>query len=112
MCKQYLRLAKYQGLAYDGIFAHTACVAIVYSLLAVQHREQEDDRTLGELFYLMVDELADVTFAEAIRQLMDLFQEAFEDECVLSEKLIDQIIDKFLEKLPASCRKQLEKTAA
>ncbi|WP_353949125.1 transposase [Sporolactobacillus sp. Y61] len=68
MCKQYLRLAKYQGLSYDGIFAHTACVAIGYSLLAVKHREQEDDRTLGELFYLMVDELAYITFTEAIRQ--------------------------------------------
>lgn len=66
MCKQYLRLAKYQGLFYGGILAHTALVAIGYSILAVQHREQEDDRTLGELFYLMADELSDITFAEAI----------------------------------------------
>ncbi|RYL96465.1 transposase [Sporolactobacillus sp. THM7-7] len=111
MCKQYLRLAKYQGLSYDGIFAHTACVAIGYSLLAVQHREQEDDRTLGELFYLMVDELADISLAEAIRQLLDLFQEAFKDEYVLSEKVMDQIIEKFLGKLPTGCRKQLAKAA-
>ncbi|MED4536936.1 transposase, partial [Heyndrickxia coagulans] len=74
MCKQYLRLAKYQGLSYDGIFAHTALVAIGYSILAVQHREQVDDRTLGKLFYLMVDELTDITFAEAIQQLIDLFK--------------------------------------
>ncbi|MET1248136.1 transposase [Sporolactobacillus sp. STCC-11] len=109
MCKHYLRLAKYQGLSYDGIFAHTACVAIGYSLLAVQHREQEDDRTLGELFYLMVDELADITFTEAIRQLIDLFQEAFENELVLSEKVLDQIIARFLDKLPSNYQKQLKK---
>uniref|UniRef100_UPI002FBE8D2A IS4 family transposase n=1 Tax=Sporolactobacillus sp. KGMB 08714 TaxID=3064704 RepID=UPI002FBE8D2A len=111
MCKQYLRLAKYQGLSYDGIFAHTACVAIGYSLLAVQHREQEDDRTLGELFYLMVDELADVTYIEAIQQLITLFQEAFEDEPALSEGAIDTIVESFLEKLPTSYRKQLKKAA-
>lgn len=63
MCKQYLRLVKYQGLSYDGIFAHTTYVATGYSFLAVQHLEQEDDRTLGERFYLMVNELAEITFA-------------------------------------------------
>src|SRR5699024_5992677 len=26
ICKQHLRLAKYQGLSYDGIFAHTVTV--------------------------------------------------------------------------------------
>lgn len=112
MCKQYLRLAKYQGLSYDGIFAHTALVAISYSLLAVQHREQTDDRTLGDLFYLMVDELSDTTFAEAIQQLIELFQEVFKDEYVLSEQAVNHIIENFLEKLPASYQKQLEKAAA
>lgn len=112
MCKQYLRLAKYQGLSYDGIFAHTACVAIGYSLLAVQHREQADDRTLGELFYLMVDELAEITFTEAIQQLIELFQEAFENEPILSEKVMDQIIERFLDKLPSSYQKQLRKVVA
>ncbi|MFT8872271.1 MAG: transposase [Sporolactobacillus sp.] len=112
MCKQYLRLARYQGLSYDGIFAHTAFVAISYSLLAVQHREQADDRTLGELFYLMGDELADLSFTEAIRQLLNLFQEAFDDEYVLSEKVVEQIIEKFLGELPASCRKLLTKAAS
>lgn len=48
----------------------------------VQHREQADDRTLGDLFYFMVDELAVVSFTEAIRQLLDLLQEAFDDEYV------------------------------
>ena len=40
ICKQYLRLSKYQGLSYDGIFAHTITVAVSYLILAVQHREQ------------------------------------------------------------------------
>ncbi|APB37678.1 MULTISPECIES: IS4 family transposase [Heyndrickxia] len=111
MCKQYLRLAKYQGLSYDGIFAHTALVAIGYSILAVQHREQVDDRTLGELFYLMVDELTDITFAEAIQQLIDLFKEAFKDEYILCEEVLNTIIEQFLKKLPVSYQKHLIKAA-
>ncbi|MCF1623216.1 transposase, partial [Tetragenococcus koreensis] len=77
MCKQYLKLAKYQGLSYDGIFAHTTLVAVAYMILAVQERESKDDRTLGELFYLLLDELSEFSVAEAILQLLDLFQEAF-----------------------------------
>ncbi|MCF1679266.1 transposase, partial [Tetragenococcus koreensis] len=85
MCKQYLKLAKYQGLSYDGIFAHTTLVAVAYMILAVQERESKDDRTLGELFYLLLDELSEFSVAEAILQLLDLFQEAFANEYVLDE---------------------------
>ncbi|WP_317939557.1 transposase, partial [Tetragenococcus halophilus] len=74
ICKQHLRLAKYQGLSYDGIFAHTITVAVSYLILAVQHREQADERTMGELFYLMIEELSDISFSEAIVQLLELFK--------------------------------------
>ncbi|RYL93240.1 hypothetical protein ABNN70_11455 [Sporolactobacillus sp. Y61] len=60
----------------------------------------------------MVDELTDITFTEAIRQLIDLFQEAFENEPVLSEKAMDQIMERFLKKLPSNYQKQLTKVAA
>lgn len=98
-------------MSYDGIFAHTALVAIGYSILAVQHREQVDDRTLGELFYLMVDELTDITFAEAIQQLIDLFKEAFKDEYILCEEVLNTIIEQFLKKLPVSFQKHPIKAA-
>jgi len=35
ICKQHLRLAKYQGLSYYGIFAHTVTVAVSYLILAI-----------------------------------------------------------------------------
>ena len=35
-------------------------------MLAVQKRDNEDERTLGELFYLAIDEMADITFSESM----------------------------------------------
>ena len=54
-CKSSLLLRKeYHGLSYDGLTAHVAMVFTRYMLLAVSKRDNEDDRTLGELFYIMI----------------------------------------------------------
>ncbi|WP_094243555.1 transposase [Tetragenococcus halophilus] len=111
ICKQHLRLAKYQGLSYDGIFAHTITVAVSYLILAVQHREQADERTMGELFYLMIEELSDISFSEAIVQLLELFKEVFANEMILSEETLNNIMSQFIQKLPQSTQRQLKKVA-
>ena len=108
MCKQYLQLSKYQGLFYDGIFAHTTLVCVSYTLLSVQHRQANDDRTIGELFYLMVSELADLTFEEAIFQLLELFREALKEEMILSESVLQDILEKFLSLLPKESQMRLK----
>ena len=108
ICKQYLQFSKYQGLSYDGIFAHTITVAVSYLILAVKHREENDDRTIGELFYLMIDELSDISVSEAIVQLFELFEEVFENEMVLSEKNLNNIMNQFTQKLPQSIQRQLK----
>lgn len=100
MCKQHLRLAKYQGISYDGITAHTVMVTVSYMILAVQHREDVDDRTIGELFFLMVSELADLTFTEAILYLVTLFKDAFQNQNFLEETIIDNILSQFISHLP------------
>uniref|UniRef100_UPI0024E16978 transposase n=1 Tax=Tetragenococcus halophilus TaxID=51669 RepID=UPI0024E16978 len=111
ICKQHLRLAKYKGLSYDGIFAHTITVAVSYLILAVQHREQADERTMGELFYLMIEELSDISFSEAIVQLLELFKEVFANEMILSEETLNNIMSQFIQKLPQSTQRQLKKVA-
>lgn len=107
MCKQYLHLSKYQGLSYDGIFAHCVFVATSYIILALHQREEVDDRTIGELFYLTVEELNDLTFSEAIRDLIELFHDAFKAEPVLREDVLDNIIEKFIGSLPLVIQKQV-----
>lgn len=49
-----------------------------YMLLSVAKRNDEDMRTLGELFYMMVEEMTDVTFHKS----MLILQEARECKIV------------------------------
>ena len=66
MCQQHLRLIKYQETSYDGVVAHTTLVCLAYLVLAVKHSESIDDRTIGDLFYLMVDDLEAMLYEEAL----------------------------------------------
>ena len=51
--KQYLALNKSQIQSYDGQCGYIAVTALTYDLLAWQERQSIDDRTLGDLFYLI-----------------------------------------------------------
>ena len=53
--------------------AECPCVSGLSPIYAVSlpKRCSEDDRTIGELFLLMVDEPADTTFAQAMRLILD-----------------------------------------
>ena len=67
VCKSFLRLEKdCLSLSYDAMTAHVSIVFTRYMFLAVEQRECKDARSLGELFYLSVDELPDVCFVEAM----------------------------------------------
>jgi len=67
ICKSYLNLAReFQGLSYDSITAHTAVVMTRYIMLAVHKRQNDDPRSLGELFFLLYDEVADTRFADVL----------------------------------------------
>jgi hypothetical protein len=65
VCKSFLQLAKeFQSRSYDAMFAHTTIVAIRYMILAVENREQVDDRAHGGMFYQLCDKVADMDFAQ------------------------------------------------
>ena len=70
VCKSFLRLEKdCRSLSYDAMTAHVSIVFTRYMFLAVEQRECKDARSLGELFYLSVNELPDVCFVEAMHLL-------------------------------------------
>jgi len=71
MAKQHLKLAKeMQCRDYDALVAHTTIVFMRYMFLAYQNRTQTDDRTFGELFYACCEEVADISFVEALYRIM------------------------------------------
>lgn len=39
-------------------------------MIALEQRKDEDYRTLGEIFFFMSDELADITFSESLQIIL------------------------------------------
>ena len=71
--KSLLRLQKeFQGRSYDLLVSHTTIVFSRYILLAWQHRQSTDQRSLGGLFYLLCDEVGIIDWAVALQQMVDL----------------------------------------
>lgn len=101
VCKSYLNLGKeFQGLSYDSMIAHTSIVMTRYMMLAVENRNNEDNRTMGELFYIAHDELQDVQFSEVLRIILEILLETLEDLLFLTKEQLDTLIGAFIIKLP------------
>ena len=112
VCKSFLRLEKdCRSLSYDAMTAHVSIVFTRYMFLAVELRECKDARSLGELFYLSVDELADVCFVEVMRLLLLLFVERLQEKPVLDEGEIHEQLQGFLKELPVLLSQKLRKCA-
>lgn len=109
VCKSSLKLAKEcNSLSYDAMTAHMAIVFTRYTLLFLESRESEDQRSLGELFMLFVDEMADITWIHAFNLLMDLFRETVSDFIEITEAELDKMMDQFMNSIPASLRQRLK----
>lgn len=76
-------------------------------MIALKQRQNEDERTLGELFFYFRDELADITFAEYYQILLRIM---FESICAVFHVTDEQIFEftsTFVEKLPSYIRNAL-----
>ena len=68
-----------------------------------------DERSLGELFYLTIDELEDLHYLDALASLLSLLIDCAKETAILDEEQIDQLLDLFMAKLPdlwGKCLKQ------
>ena len=100
-CKSSLLLRKeYHGLSYDGLTAHVAMVFTRYMLLAVSKRDNEDDRTLGELFYIMISEVADITYHESMQIIVEAMLATVQEEFHIADAQLEAFYAKFMSKLP------------
>ncbi len=100
-CKSMLNLiGECRSLSYDALTAHTAVVFVRYMLLALEQRSSEDQRTLGELFFFLVDEMADITFSHSIQILMQAMIASLQQILRLSDDQLDALLDDFASRLP------------
>ena len=97
MCKSHLKLAKeFQGRSFDMLVAHTSIVYIRYIMLAVLVRKNNDERTFGDLFFYLSDEVKNITFLEALQLLLTLLKDFLKDKFLLSENEVQKLLSDFI----------------
>lgn len=108
MTKSFLKLAKeFQGRSYDALVAHTTIVFTRYIMLAVSQRMTKDPRTLGILFHAGCDELRQVSFAEALTMLLEIFQQILKEIPLSIAGPIQALLDLFVAGIPAMMQRML-----
>lgn len=84
--KSFMKLGKeFQGLSYDMAISHTTIVYCRYILLEWLRREEKDQKTFGELFFIFCDDIRDMDLITALQNLMSLFMEQLNS--VVSESI-------------------------
>ena len=107
-CKSMLNLlGECHSLSYDALTAHLAIVFTRYMLLATEQRRNEDQRTLGELFFFLVDEMADITFSRSLDILMNALMASLQEILKLSDEQLSAFIADFESRLPEYLRNAL-----
>lgn len=109
VCKSYLNLSRgCNSLSYDAITAHTAVVFTRYMMLSLESRESNDNRSLGELFVYFSDEMSDITWMQAFQMLLQMFRTMLINNTELCDDKIDELVDTFINTLPALLKTQLQ----
>lgn len=114
-CKSYLNLVKeYRGVSYDAMNAHVAIVFSRYMMLSVAQRENEDDRTICELCFCLLDEMEDITFSRSMCIIIDALMDTVMEYFHITETQLEEFTASFMQRLPKYMQDALErkKTAA
>lgn len=94
MCKQHLKLAKeIQIRDYDGLTAHTSIVIARYNILTLLQRHHKDQRSFGDLFRAMNEEMDNLSFIEALKRILQISIAFFVKSKDVSENMIQTIFD-------------------
>lgn len=100
--KSVLQLQKeFQGRSYDMLVSHTTIVFARYILLSWQHRQQSDTRTLGGLFLALCDEVADLDWTIALKQLLNILDEVKKKAGKTVSSFIEKQLYNWLAALPS-----------
>ena len=107
--KSMLRLTgECHSLSYDALTAHVAVVFTRYIFLALEQRRNEDDRTIGELFCMIVDEMADITFAHSLSIILQAMLESVVATFHISKEQMKVFVADFESRLPKYIRDALK----
>lgn len=81
-------------------------------MLSVAKRKDEDMRAIGELFYLMMREIADVTFQQSMMILQEAMLASIKTVFHMTEEQIQAVAQNFVDRLPEHMRGTLQESVA
>lgn len=72
--KSFMKLGtEFQSRSYDAMISHTTIVFTRYIILEWMRRNKNDQKTYGELFFMLCDDIQDMDLTNALQGLMSLF---------------------------------------
>lgn len=72
--KSCLKLGtEFQSRTYDAMVSHTSIVFTRYMVLEWIRRNENDEKTYGELFFMLCEDVQDMDFTNALQGLLSLF---------------------------------------
>lgn len=108
-CKQYLKmLSECRSTSFDALISHLAIVNVRYMILSVAERANSDERSLGELFWLIAEEVATNSFSKALQMILSVMLESVQEFFHASEEMMQAFLNVFISKLPSHLRKALQ----
>lgn len=108
-CKQYLKYTKEcQSTSFDSLTAHLAIANVRYMMLSMFQRQNTDERSLGELFYLYVEEVAEITFDHSMELIIIAMLDTVKEVFSASEEQMSIFAQRFIEKLPKYLQEPLK----
>lgn len=71
--------------------AATTIVFLRYAMLSMEARNATDDRTLGDLFFYLKEELQDIKLSQSLMLLVDTLRRALSKLPLLSQKWLTRL---------------------
>lgn len=100
VCKSYLKLVNgTKTISYDALNAHIAIVFTRYMFLSSKERCDKDQRSICEIFYIMIDELDDITFVQSLTIIFDALVNFANNSSAISNQQKDYLLNLFLANL-------------
>ena len=89
--------SEFQGLSYDMTVSSTAIVFTRYILIEWLRRKKNDDKTICELFYLCCDDIQDMEFSTALKQLLEILVNGLKNQMItITSEIKSQLINWFV----------------
>ena len=111
-CKSYLELVKEcRSISYDALNAHISIVFTRYMMLSVAKRRNEDDKTICELFFCLLDEMEDITFSQSMQIILEALLDTIMEYFHITEKQLEEFTAGFVNRLPKYMQEALQGTS-